>query len=94
MKLLKEPNANLLDYYKKYFIRTTQKFIRRTPLIPEDYNRKFKIGNEEFLLLGQPVEANFIVKNLSDGNYYMVLPKEVESYIVKARENDNIKDPN
>lgn len=87
MRRIKEPSPELISYYEKYFKRTAQKFIRRTPLEESDFGRDFSLNGENFKFLGQSSESVYVIKK-DNGDFYMVSPKEVETSILKARKNE------
>jgi hypothetical protein len=85
MRLVKEQSKELIDYYEKYFKRTSQKFIRRTPLEESDYGREFVLGKDKYIFLGQSSEVFYVIQK-ENGDYFMVNPKIIEPAILKARE--------
>jgi uncharacterized protein YgiM (DUF1202 family) len=84
MRRIKEQSNELIAYYEKYFRRTAQKFIRRTPLEESDYGREFVFEGEKYKFLGQSSEIFYVIQK-ENGDYYMVNHKVIEPEIVKAR---------
>ena len=72
LRKLKEVSEGLKKYYQEYYLRNTQKFIRKYTLTEEDLGKSFTMEEGDFTLEGQVGEKTFLVKNIETGDYYHI----------------------
>jgi hypothetical protein len=72
LRKLKEVSEGLKKYYQEYYLRNTQKFIRKYTLTEEDLGKSFTMEEGDFTLEGQVGEKIFLVKKTETGDYYHI----------------------
>lgn len=72
LRKLKEVSEGLKKYYKEYYLRNTQKFIRKYTLTEEDLGKSFTMEEGEFTLEGQVGEKIFLIQKIETGDYYHI----------------------
>jgi len=86
---IKTPESSLLSYYQNLFTRNQSKWMKRSPLKPEDLNRIFEAIDEgevkEFVLFGSVSPKEMMIKRSDDEKYYIVHSDEVDYLILGGK---------
>lgn len=79
---VKNISKEMEEYYVKYFIRNAGKFFSKWRFTENDLNTTFSKEGEEYALIGQSTDAQFVLKKTDDESKWFVsgdfLAKEFE----------------
>ena len=69
---IKAPSESMRDYYAMMFKRNQMKFMKRSPLKPDQIGSEFSFEGFTYRLIGTATPVEMVVENLEDGSCYMV----------------------
>ena len=71
-KKINPPSESMRDYYATMFKRNQMKFMKRSPLKPDQIGSEFSFEGFTYRLIGTATPVEMVVENLEDGSCYMV----------------------
>jgi hypothetical protein len=72
MRKLINVSEQVIESYKKYFIRNSGKWISRNNLSIDNLEKEFTIDGKTLLLRGQITDREYIMEDGGNGDFYKV----------------------